>query len=125
MPLTVAPTFVIGVPDGKPRPRSRRKTRATRKDHSVYRIRIQPARHLAPRAGTVNAYCAGAWIAPSGFGHEAEIQQAENTGVNADLKKPMLPDDLLAVVARFKPSCASVRQRRRPAERRKAASDMA
>ncbi|HKT96652.1 MAG TPA: CheR family methyltransferase [Paraburkholderia sp.] len=41
-------------------------------------------------------------IALSGFGHEAEIQQAENAGFNAHLKKPVLLDDLLAVVARLR-----------------------
>ncbi|MCG5072707.1 CheR family methyltransferase [Paraburkholderia tagetis] len=41
-------------------------------------------------------------IALSGFGHEVEIQQAENAGFNAHLKKPVLLDDLLAVVARLR-----------------------
>lgn len=41
-------------------------------------------------------------IALSGFGHEAEIRQAENAGFNAHLKKPVLLDDLIAVVARLR-----------------------
>ncbi|WP_322057351.1 CheR family methyltransferase [Paraburkholderia sp. J63] len=41
-------------------------------------------------------------IALSGFGQEAEIRQAENAGFNAHLKKPVLLDDLIAVVARLR-----------------------
>lgn len=41
-------------------------------------------------------------IALSGYGHEAEIREAEHAGFNAHLKKPVLLDDLLAVVARLR-----------------------
>lgn len=41
-------------------------------------------------------------IALSGFGHEADVRQAENAGFDAHVKKPVLLDDLLAVVARLR-----------------------
>lgn len=41
-------------------------------------------------------------IALSGFGHEMDIQQAQNAGFDAHLKKPVLLDDLIAVVSRLR-----------------------
>ncbi|TAM07012.1 MAG: hypothetical protein EPN70_04070 [Paraburkholderia sp.] len=38
----------------------------------------------------------------SGYGDEGDVRRAESAGFNAHLKKPILLDDLLAVVSRLR-----------------------
>jgi two-component system CheB/CheR fusion protein len=41
-------------------------------------------------------------IALSGFGQEADVEQSEQAGFDAHLKKPVLLEDLLATFARLR-----------------------